>query len=84
MILELSSLSVELGLENVEYEPEKFPGLIYRGTGTTTISIFRTGKISIMGSKTYAEVVEALNNIINSMESVGVELDLDANFDNIE
>jgi transcription initiation factor TFIID TATA-box-binding protein len=27
----LEALAVELGLESVEYEPEQFPGLIYRG-----------------------------------------------------
>lgn len=79
--IDLHSLSVELGLECVEYEPEQFPGLIYRGIGTTTISIYRTGKISIMGAKTYISVVEALNDLTNILEGIGMELDLDTNFD---
>lgn len=82
--IDLHSLSVELGLESVEYEPEQFPGLIYRGIGTTTISIYRTGKIAIMGAKKYIGIVESLNDLTNILQGIGMDLDLNTNFERIE
>lgn len=46
--LNLDALAIGLGLEKTEYEPEQFPGLIYR-SDYSTILIFATGKIVITG-----------------------------------
>jgi len=29
-VLNLNAIAIGLGLENIEYEPEQFPGLVYR------------------------------------------------------
>ncbi len=42
------------------YEPEQFPGLIYRLLGSVTSLIFSSGKIVIVGSKSYEELNNAL------------------------
>ena len=46
----LSRLVVALRMEQVEYEPEQFPGLIYRGDAGTAL-IFSSGKVILTGFK---------------------------------
>ena len=46
----LLQLVVALRMEQVEYEPEQFPGLIYRGD-TGTALIFSSGKVILAGFK---------------------------------
>ncbi|WP_283102231.1 transcription factor [Haloplanus halobius] len=49
--VELETLAVHLGLENVEYEPEQFPGVIYRPPEPGTVNlIFASGKTIISGT----------------------------------
>ncbi|MCS4541894.1 MAG: TATA-box-binding protein [Euryarchaeota archaeon] len=50
--LDLNTVAVGLGLENVEYEPEQFPGLVYRlKEPKVVILIFSTGKLVCTGAK---------------------------------
>jgi len=46
----LLQLVVALKMEQVEYEPEQFPGLIYRGD-TGTALVFSSGKVILAGFK---------------------------------
>lgn len=49
--VDLNTLSIALGLESVEYEPEQFPGLIYRPADyTAVLLVFATGKIVVTGA----------------------------------
>lgn len=74
--IELEKLSVHLGLENVEYDPTHFSGLIYRIKGST-IMIFRTGKFAIMGDKSYSEVLDTTRNLVNDMpEGITIAQDI--------
>jgi transcription initiation factor TFIID TATA-box-binding protein len=55
--LDLNSISISLGLENVEYEPEQFPGLVYRVFDpNVVILIFSSGKIVCTGAKVIEDV----------------------------
>lgn len=58
--INLETLSIKLGLENVEYEPEQFPGLIYRVEQQGVVLIFSSGKALFTGFENQedAEVVE--------------------------
>lgn len=48
--LNLSQLAISLGLEKTEYEPEQFPGLVYRPDNSScTILVFSSGKMVITG-----------------------------------
>lgn len=48
----LNTLAIGLGLENTEYEPEQFPGLIYRpDSSDCVVLIFATGKVVITGAR---------------------------------
>ncbi|WP_298669265.1 hypothetical protein [uncultured Methanofollis sp.] len=44
----LTRLVVALQMEHVEYEPEQFPGVIYRGERGTAL-IFSSGKVVLAG-----------------------------------
>jgi transcription initiation factor TFIID TATA-box-binding protein len=68
MDIQLESLALHLGLENVEYEPETFPGIIYRPPEIGTVNlIFSSGKTIISGT-TQEEVAE------RSSEHLGEQL----------
>lgn len=58
--INLELLALELGLTNVEYEPEQFPGLIFRPSEVDTVLlIFSTGKIIISGTTDIDEARES-------------------------
>jgi transcription initiation factor TFIID TATA-box-binding protein len=49
--VQLEALAIHLGLENVEYEPEQFPGVIYRPPEIGTVNlIFSSGKTIVSGT----------------------------------
>ena len=75
MELELNALALALGFESTEYEPEQFPGLIYRGRQNATVLIFRSGKFVITGVISFAEVVQAKEEILSHMIHLDIELD---------
>ena len=57
MEINLSKLAVHLGLENIEYEPEQFPGLIYRPTSDGgVVMVFSSGKGIITGWTTKEDI----------------------------
>jgi transcription initiation factor TFIID TATA-box-binding protein len=57
--LNLNTLTVGLGLEVTEYEPEQFPGLIYHPSGfTSVVLIFASGRVVITGAQDFDVVQE--------------------------
>lgn len=49
--LNLNALAIGLGLEDTEYEPEQFPGLVYRPPeADSVILLFASGRVVITGS----------------------------------
>jgi hypothetical protein len=62
--------AIGLGLENIEYEPEQFPGLIYRlGDSDIVVLLFSTGKMVTVGG-TVPEEAEAAVETIHSRLTV--------------
>lgn len=60
----LEALTVALGLENTEYEPEQFPAVIYRPPEfTVTLVIFSTGKVIVGGTIDRDEARSALQHV---------------------
>lgn len=58
--LDLSNLMLYLPFDKTEYEPEQFPGLIYRAEHPKVVFlIFSSGKCVITGSKDVEEAQEA-------------------------
>lgn len=68
--LDLGALVVGLGLEDSEYNPEQFPGLIYRKPNLPVILLFGSGKIVITGGKTYSQVLEGYETITEKIENL--------------
>lgn len=73
--LELNTLSLSIGLERCEYNPEQFPGLIFRNDRGSTILIFRTGKYLINGCKSYSQVVSSNNALRRELQELGIDLE---------
>ena len=66
MDLNLNSLAMKL--ENTEYEPEQFPGLVYKLPGTrATFLLFSNGKIVCTGTRSEANLKEALDKLIDNL-----------------
>ena len=75
------SCSIDLNMaavvmENSMYEPEVFPGLIYRMPDPKTVFLlFSTGKIVCTGAKTVAIVAEATKKLYFEVREYGVARD---------
>lgn len=62
--VQLEALAIHLGLENVEYEPEQFPGLVYRPPSLETVMlVFSSGKSIITGTIKREEADEAADHL---------------------
>lgn len=62
-------------LERAEYNPEQFPGLIFKIENPNASSLlFSSGKIICTGTKSIKEAKRAINRIIEELEKVGVEV----------
>ncbi len=69
---ELDLQSIALALDGAEYEPEQFPGLIYRlQKPKTAILLFRSGKVVCTGAKSMAEVDEAIHKVAQQIRKAG-------------
>lgn len=64
----LEALTIALGMEDTEYEPEQFPGLIYRPPEfEVTLLVFATGKIIIGGTTDRNEAKSAISKLKNKL-----------------
>lgn len=72
MDLNLNTLAMKL--DNTEYEPEQFPGLVYKlKEAKATFLLFSNGKIVCTGTKSEAEVRKSLEMLIVNLKKVGVK-----------
>ena len=75
-IVASASLDVDVDLyalaesmENVEYEPEQFPGvIIHMNGGNPTILLFKNGKLICAGAKSEKEIEEAIAKLEKMLE----------------
>ncbi|HLD89339.1 MAG TPA: TATA-box-binding protein [Candidatus Nanoarchaeia archaeon] len=69
MDLNLNVLAMKL--ENTEYEPEQFPGLVYKiPAAKATFLLFSNGNVVCTGTKSEAEVHHALDKLIENLKKV--------------
>ncbi len=72
--LPLSQIAMEL--ERAEYEPEQFPGLVYRLENPKAAALlFNSGKVVCTGTKSVEQAHEALGNLVTKLKELGVELE---------
>jgi transcription initiation factor TFIID TATA-box-binding protein len=69
--MDLNLNTLALKLENTEYEPEQFPGLVYKlDAAKATFLLFSNGKIVCTGTKSEAEVHKALDMLIENLKKL--------------
>ena len=71
--LNLNEVAMALGLENIEYEPEQFPGLVYRiQEPKVAMLLFGSGKIVCAGARKTSDVSLALDKLSKELNSLGL------------
>jgi transcription initiation factor TFIID TATA-box-binding protein len=68
--INLNKVAVTLNVENIEYEPEQFPGLVYRVKDPrVVILLFSSGKIILTGGKNIEEIKKGVDHIEKTLEN---------------
>lgn len=63
---------IAFSLENAEYEPEQFPGLVYRMKNPkVAFLLFGSGKIVCTGGRRIEEVEEAVRKVEKQLKEIG-------------
>jgi transcription initiation factor TFIID TATA-box-binding protein len=71
--LNLNAIAIGLGLENIEYEPEQFPGLVYRlSDPKVVVLLFGTGKLVVTGGRKPEDAVNAVDRIVEALKSLSL------------
>ncbi|ODR80095.1 TATA-box-binding protein C [Haladaptatus sp. W1] len=64
----LNALAIGLGLEKTEYEPEQFPGLIYRpDTHDCVVLIFATGRVVLTGASDFETAKQTFKELQDTL-----------------
>ncbi len=71
--LNLNAVAMGLGLEHVEYEPEQFPGLVYRmASPKVVLLLFGSGKLVCTGARKPQDAEDAVQKIEAELRSIGL------------
>jgi transcription initiation factor TFIID TATA-box-binding protein len=63
-------------LDNVEYEPEQFPGLIFRVKEPKCVAlVFTSGKINVVGAKEWEFIDKAIAQVDKALREVGAVME---------
>ena len=69
MVLDLNKLTIQL--ENTEYEPEQFPGLVYKLPEiNATFLLFSNGKLVCTGTKNRDQLENAMTKLLKNLRSL--------------
>jgi transcription initiation factor TFIID TATA-box-binding protein len=72
-ILNLNAIAIGLGLENIEYEPEQFPGLVYRiDVPKVVVLIFSSGKLVVTGGKSPEDCEKGVEVVRTQLDNMGL------------
>jgi transcription initiation factor TFIID TATA-box-binding protein len=71
--LNLNAIAIGLGLEQIEYEPEQFPGLVYRlDDPDVVVLLFGSGKLVITGGSEPEDAQQALTHVQDRLTELGL------------
>jgi transcription initiation factor TFIID TATA-box-binding protein len=71
--LDLNAIALTLGLDRVEYEPEQFPGLVYRlEEPRVVVLLFGSGKLVCTGARRPKDVELAVQQIAAELDRAGL------------
>lgn len=71
-MVDLYTLSKEV--KAVDYEPEQFPGAIFKISESRTVILFKNGKMICTGARTEAEVKSVLSYVAKIMSKYVISL----------
>jgi transcription initiation factor TFIID TATA-box-binding protein len=70
--IELVRIAITFGIERIEYEPEQFPGLVYRIKDPKVVMLlFSSGKIVCTGGRTVSDVKLAVDKLKDELRAGG-------------
>ena len=71
--INLNKIAIGFNLEQIEYEPEQFPGLVYRlKEPKIVVLLFGSGKLIITGGKQADDAKQAVRKIISDLSNLGL------------
>ncbi len=71
--INLNAIAISLGLEKVEYEPEQFPGLVYRlDVPKVVVLLFGSGKLVCTGARKPSDVGDVVQKIMEELQGAGL------------
>jgi transcription initiation factor TFIID TATA-box-binding protein len=71
--IDLNMIAVTLGLDRVEYEPEQFPGLVYRlEEPRVVVLLFGSGKLVCTGARRPKDLELAVGKIRAELQAAGL------------
>jgi len=66
---------IETRIQEVDYNPDQFPGLVYRlEAPKVTALIFKSGKMVVTGAKSVRQLVYAVKKIIKTLRDAGLQI----------
>ncbi|KQC04929.1 MAG: transcription factor [Methanoculleus sp. SDB] len=69
--INLNKVVITLNLENIEYEPEQFPGLVYRIKDPKIVALlFSSGKIILTGGKNMEDIKRGLDFLEQKLDNI--------------
>ena len=72
-------IKIEKKFPETEYNPEQFPGLVFRLTNPKTATlIFRTGKMVCTGAKSEELSITAVNMVVQKLRKAKIKIKTDA------
>lgn len=73
IFINLNKIAVGFNLDRIEYEPEQFPGLIFRlEKPKVVVLLFGSGKLIIAGGREPDDAKIALRKIIADLQGIGI------------
>jgi transcription initiation factor TFIID TATA-box-binding protein len=71
--INLNKIAVGFNLDKIEYEPEQFPGLVYRlDDPKVVVLLFGSGKLIITGGKVPEDARRAVQRILSELSNLGL------------
>ena len=71
--INLNKIAMSLSLDKIEYEPEQFPGLVYRlDNPKVVVLLFGSGKLIITGGKVKEDAYLAVDLIYKELEALNM------------
>ena len=69
--INLNKIAMSLTLDKIEYEPEQFPGLVYRlDDPKVVVLLFGSGKLIITGGKVSEDAQRAVDKIYQDLQNL--------------